>query len=343
LGKKVWETSLTTPDPLTLQSRLREFVDAGAKVAAFEVSSIAIDQNRAASVPFDAALFTNFTRDHLDYHGTMENYFAAKEKLFSKLLADSSKTRPYGVLNADDPAIVKIEKSKARYVWFGQNKGDYIFKILSQDLSGSRFDVNGQAFEIATPGLHNIYNAVGALAVAHEAGVRWSDIQQALKEFSGAPGRLERVGRSRGPHVFVDYAHTDDALRSVLLSLKRLMRESNSNGQLWAVFGCGGDRDKGKRPLMAKAAVENADRVMLTSDNPRTEDPNQILRDCLAGIPNASVHVEADRKKAIAFALQTAQEDDVILIAGKGHENYQIIGQTKYPFSDVEVVREFLN
>lgn len=343
LGKKVWETSLTTPDALTLQSRLREFVDAGARVAAFEVSSIAIDQNRTASVPFDAALFTNFTRDHLDYHGSMENYFAAKEKLFTELLADSSKPKPFGVLNIDDPEVIKIKKSRAAYVWFGHGKGDYAFKILSQDLSGSRFEIKGQAFQLATPGLHNVYNAVGAIAVAHEAGVAWSDIQDALSDFSGAPGRLERVSNSRGLHVFVDYAHTDDALRSVLLSLRKLMRDAKAKGQLWTIFGCGGDRDKGKRPLMAKAAVENSDHVVLTSDNPRTEDPNQILQDCLLGIPKPPKHVEVDRKKAIAFALQTAKEGDVILVAGKGHENYQIIGQTKYPFSDVEVVKELLS
>jgi len=343
LGSKVWETSLTTPDALTLQSRLREFVDAGAKVAAFEVSSIAIDQNRTASVPFDAAIFTNFTRDHLDYHGSMEKYFAAKEKLFTELLAESSKSKPFGVLNIDDPSVAKIGKSKAKYVSFGHGQGDYGFKILSQDLSGTRFEVKGQKFDLATPGLHNVYNAVGAIAVAHEAGVAWTDIQKALSEFSGAPGRLERVKNSRGLNVFIDYAHTDDALRSVLLSLRKLMQESNAKGQLWTIFGCGGDRDKGKRPLMAQAAVENSDRVVLTSDNPRTEDPNQILKDCLLGIPKASPHVEVDRKKAIAFALQTAKEGDVILIAGKGHENYQIIGQTKYPFSDVEVVRELLS
>lgn len=343
LGEKIWETSLTTPDALTLQSRLREFVDRGAKVAAFEVSSIAIDQNRTASVPFDAAIFTNFTRDHLDYHGTMEKYFAAKEKLFTELLGQSIKPAPFAVLNADDPTVAKIQSSKARYVWFGRERGDYAFKILSQDLSGTRFEVKGEKFELATPGLHNVYNAVGAIAVAREAGVAWSDIQSALAQFSGAPGRLERVQNSRGLNVFVDYAHTDDALRSVLLSLRKLMQESNSKGRLWTIFGCGGDRDKGKRPLMAKAAVENSDSVVLTSDNPRTEDPNRILQDCLLGIPKASPHVEVDRKKAIAFALQTAKEGDVILIAGKGHENYQIIGQTKYPFSDVEVVRELLS
>lgn len=343
LGKKVWETGLTTPDPLTIQSRLKEFVTLGAKVAAFEVSSIALDQNRISSIPFDAVLFTNFTRDHLDYHGSMEKYFLAKEKLFTEILPRSTKRTHFGILNADDPNVAKIANSSAFYLWFGQNKGDYPFKVIEQTLSGSRFEIKGQEYSISTPGLHNIYNAVGAIALALELKVPASAAQKAMRAFSGAPGRLESVPNSRGLHVFVDYAHTDDALSSVLISLRNLMKESKSTGKIWTVFGCGGDRDKGKRPLMAKAAIEYSDQVVLTSDNPRTEDPQAIIQDCLSGIPSDRPHVEVDRKKAIAFALQSAKEGDVILIAGKGHENYQILGQIKVPFSDVEVVREFLN
>lgn len=342
-GRRVWETSLTTPDPITLHSRLRDFLNLGAKAAAFEVSSIAIEQNRATSIPFDAALFTNFSRDHLDYHNSMEQYFLAKQRLFSELLSSSMKKNPFAVLNADDPMIAKIKPSKARYVWFGQDTGDYSFRITSQSMSESRFEVNGQDFSIATPGLHNVYNAVGALAIGHEAGIPWSNMQKALSQFTGAPGRLENVENSRGLHVFVDYAHTDEALHSVLASLRNLMKHAKAKGKLWTVFGCGGDRDRGKRPLMAKVANENSDHVVLTSDNPRTEDPEEIVKDCLKGIPKGAVHVEVDRKKAIAYALQTAKEGDVILIAGKGHENYQILGQEKVLFSDVKVVREFLN
>jgi UDP-N-acetylmuramoyl-L-alanyl-D-glutamate--2,6-diaminopimelate ligase len=343
IGNKVWETSLTTPDPLTLQARLGSFVRLGAKAAAFEISSIAIDQKRMGSVPLDAVIFTNFSRDHLDYHGSMEKYFLAKQKLFTEILPSSTKKGRFAVLNADDAMVAKIEKSSAYYLWFGQETGDYPFKVVEQSMSGSRFEVLGKEYTLATPGLHNIYNAVGAIAVALETKFPEQAVRNALHGFTGAPGRLENVPNDRGLHVFVDYAHTDDALRSVLKSLRSLMQISKSYGKLWTVFGCGGDRDKGKRPLMARAAAENSDRVVVTSDNPRTEDPNAIIQDCLAGIQHERPHVEVDRKKAIAFALQSAKEGDVILIAGKGHENYQILGQTKIPFSDVEVVRESLN
>ena len=344
---KKWETSNTTPDPVTMQSRLRQFLDLGAQGAAFEVTSIAIDQNRASSIPYDAALFTNFTRDHLDYHGSMENYFLAKQKLFDEILGASTKRDVFAILNADDPAIAKVRIAKrARAVWFGDGRGDYRFRIAQQTLGGSTFTVEraGRRAEIhlPTPGLHNIYNAVGVFALAAEAGVSFEKIAEGLGGFSGAPGRFQSVPNRRGLHVFIDYAHTDDALHAILTSLRRLMASSNSPGKLWTVFGCGGDRDRGKRPLMAKAAVEHSDHVVITSDNPRTEDPEAIIRDCLSGIPGRAVFSEPDRKKGIAFALQRAAEGDVILVAGKGHEDYQIIGQTKYPFSDAAVVRELL-
>jgi UDP-N-acetylmuramoyl-L-alanyl-D-glutamate--2,6-diaminopimelate ligase len=343
MGKKVWETELTTPDPLTMQFRLKEFVRMGAKAAAFEMSSIAIDQNRASSIPFDAAIFTNFSRDHLDYHGNMDKYFQAKLKLFTEVLLRSTKKKRFAVLNADNAMIASMPKKSGAYcIWFGQGKGDYPFKVLEQSMAGSTFEVKGKEYSIATPGVHNVYNAVGAIVTAIESNVSWESVQKSLHTFTGAPGRLESVPNNKGLHIFVDYAHTDDALRSVLESLRGLMKSSNSNGRIWTVFGCGGDRDKGKRPLMAKAAMENSSHVILTSDNPRNEDPNAIIQDCIAGIPYDRPHIEVDRKKAIAFALQTAKEGDVILIAGKGHENYQILGDTKIPFSDVEVVRESL-
>jgi UDP-N-acetylmuramoyl-L-alanyl-D-glutamate--2,6-diaminopimelate ligase len=344
-GAKKWESSLTTPDPIVLQSRLREFCKLGARAAAFEVSSIATDQDRISSVPFDAAIFTNFTRDHLDYHGSMENYFASKLKLFNQILPHSSKDNIFAVINGDDPEIRKIAiKDKVRRVSFGQRECDHVFKILESSLSGTRFEVNGKHIvHLATPGLHNVYNAMGALVVALEKGCEVEAVTRALAQFHGAPGRLEAIPNQRGLHIFVDYAHTDDALHSVAASLKKLMRSTEVKGDLWTVFGCGGDRDRGKRPLMMKAAIGNSDRVVLTSDNPRTENPQSIINDCLQGShAKKNVHVESDRKKAIAFALQTAKEGDVILIAGKGHENYQIIGQTKFPFSDVEVVKEIL-
>ncbi len=348
LLERKWVSQLTTPDPLTLNLRLREFADAGARAAAFEVSSHALDQARVESLPFAVAVFTNFTRDHLDYHVSMEKYFAAKERLFNELLG-KSKWASVAVLNADDPWIKKTKVREGSTVWwYGRGTdADFSFRVIKEDLNGSLFEVKtprGTA-EIALPctGEHNIYNAVAALAASLATGCSLQTAKEALAEFYGAPGRLEKVVNQRNLHIFVDYAHTDDAVRTVGRALKQL--KGNSKAKIITVFGCGGDRDKGKRPLMALAASEFSDRLIITSDNPRSEDPLQIIADIRAGVPQAwAGHLESepDRKKALALALQTAREGDVILVAGKGHEDYQIIGDKKFDFSDVKVLTEML-
>lgn len=345
--KRSWESSLTTPDSLTLQRRMMEFKALGARAAAFEISSHALDQRRADSLELNVGLFTNFTRDHLDYHKSMEEYFAAKERLFTELLANSGKNTT-AILNADDPAIQNIRVSeRANVWWFGQSPCDFKFSVLKKDLQGTLFHLTtprgNVEVHLSSPGLHNVYNAVGAIASACAAGLALETAAAAMHKFFGAPGRLQRVENSRGLFIFVDYAHTDDALRSVLKGLNDL--RGTGKNKILTLFGCGGDRDKGKRPLMARAALEGSDRVIVTSDNPRTEDPGAIIRDITASLSMADkkrVEVEVDRKKAIALALQTAAEGDVILIAGKGHENYQIIGSEKLPFSDVEITKELL-
>lgn len=351
LGSHVWPSELTTPDPVTLQKRLAEFVNRGARAAAFEVSSHALDQHRADGIPFNAGVFTNLTRDHLDYHHDMQSYFLAKQRLFSSLLRQSDKEHVVAIINADDPYGKKIQIADRVRVWsYSSHEGDFVFTPLEQNFSGSRFNLRSPQgsieVQLSLPGLHNIYNATAALAVALHAGMSLEAAAMALKTFNGVPGRLERVPLNEKFNVFVDYAHTDDALKTVLSSLVRLREQSSIKARILTVFGCGGDRDRGKRPLMGEVAARLSDQVFLTSDNPRTEDPQQILDDVLEGIPSETkkhkVVIEVDRRKAIARALQSAEENDVILIAGKGHEKYQIIGHERHQFDDVQVVQELL-
>ncbi len=352
IGDKHWSSQLTTPDAITLQKRLREMHDLGAKAVAFEVSSHAIEQNRVYGVPFNGAVFTNLTRDHLDYHNSMESYFLTKQTLFRELLVDSSKPHKFSIINIDDPYGQKIKSTPlVKTIYYGQGaKSDYRFKISKMDFSGSHFVLQtpfGEASAfLSMPGLFSVYNAVAAVAVALQAGLSLKLALDSLESFKGVPGRLEFVENKKGLHIFIDYAHTDDALMSVLKTLSDIRKQSGQGGQIHVVFGCGGDRDRGKRPLMMKAALAGADKVIVTSDNPRTEGPQQIIDEILSNTPkdllNSKVFMDVDRKSAIQSALSRAQQGDIILIAGKGHENYQIIGTEQRPFSDAQAVREIL-
>lgn len=349
LRDKKWPSSLTTPDALTLHRRLREFVGLGARAAAFEISSHALDQHRADSLPLAVGVFTNFTRDHLDYHKTMQEYFAAKEKLFLNLLGHHPRTN-VAVINASDPQVDKVRVAEGVTVWrYGEGVGDFSFRVLRQDLTGTLFHLStprGNAeIHLPTTGLHNVFNAVAAIAATMAAGVSLATAALALARFRGAPGRLERVDNSRGLHIFVDYAHTDDALTTVLSALNEVRRQSAAKSRILTVFGCGGDRDRGKRPLMAAAAARGSEVVIMTSDNPRSENPLAILDDMKRGVPadfNGTLKVEPDRREALALSLQMAEEGDVILIAGKGHEDYQLIGDQKLSFSDVKEMSQLL-
>lgn len=350
----IYPSQLTTPGPELLHARLREFVDAGAKAVALEVSSHALDQKRVYSMHFDAAVFTNLTRDHLDYHATMDSYFQAKELLFYDQLWRTNKARPIAVINGDDWYGRKIKvPRRARKVYFGSGElgsCDYKFSIKKIGFAGMTIAIHSNKMHLLDTtliGKHNAYNLTSVFALACEMGLSAEMTKRSLAEFSGVPGRLERVKNTRGLNIFVDYAHTDDALKNVLSSLKSIKEHEKSTSQIITVFGCGGDRDKGKRPLMAAVAEQYSDSVVLTSDNPRTESPHQIISDIESGFSKnylqSSVSVEVDRKSAIKLAFQKAQKDDVILIAGKGHENYQIIGTETRDFSDVQVAQEILN
>lgn len=351
IGTHVWESQLTTPDALDLQKRLVEFKSLGAKAVAFEVSSHALSQFRADAIPFDAVVFTNLTRDHLDYHGDLDSYFSAKQRLFDEILWGSEKRDLYAIINRDDPYGRKLRIADKATRWtYGEREADFCFQIMDQGFSGCRYEIRHPrgVTEISSPliGRHNVYNCTAAFAVGLAAGVSSETCATALSRFHGVPGRMERVENQKGIHVFVDYAHTDDALKSVLASLNEIRRLSGSTARIISVFGCGGDRDKGKRPLMAKAAVEGSDLVFVTSDNPRTEDPEEIIQDIFSGIEEGDrdhkVFSEVDRKQAISRALRSANSGDVVLIAGKGHEGYQIVGTEKLSFCDVNVVKDLL-
>jgi len=334
-GSGTAPSSLTTPDCLTVADAQRRMVDAGAAYMVIEASSHALSQDRLAGVGFKAAAFTNLTGDHLDYHKTKENYLAAKTRLFSALAPDAT-----AVLNqhaAESKSIARA--TKARVCWYAIDEpADLTARIESMTVEGTRFtlEYRGQRERVKTLllGRYNVANHLAAAGLCLAAGLDLPKVAAGLSSLKGVPGRLEKV-ESDGFAVLVDYAHTDDALQNVLATLKPLCK-----GRLTVVFGCGGDRDKTKRPRMARVTEQLADTIIVTSDNPRTERPDAIINDIMAGFadPNSDkVTVEPDRRKAIELAIENARPEDIILLAGKGHETYQIIGDKKFDFSDKEV------
>jgi len=344
LGEKKWPTDLTTPDPVSLQSRLRDFKNSSAEAVVMEVSSHALDQKRVEGVDFDVAVFTNLTRDHLDYHKTMKQYHEAKQRLFTDLMWKSQKNPTTAIVNIDDSFGRRMRVSeKAELRTYGQSESDFQFKVQNFDWMGTRFELKtGDGnFEIQVPllGVHNVYNTVAAMAVACAFNFEIDQMILGLQSFKGIPGRLQKVPIA-SKQVFVDYAHTPDALEKVLQMLCVTRKSIQKKSQIWCVFGCGGDRDSGKRPLMAQIAEKYSDQVIITSDNPRTESPQRILADIEKGFSISNYKKIENRKEAIHYALQKSENDDVILIAGKGHEDYQIIGTEKTHFSDYEVAIE---
>jgi UDP-N-acetylmuramoyl-L-alanyl-D-glutamate--2,6-diaminopimelate ligase len=340
-GLRAVAADLTTPDSLAIARLQQEMVEAGCTHMVMEASSHALSQGRCAGIGFAAAAFTNLTGDHLDYHQTLENYLAAKARLFEDLSPEAT-----AVLNANSPQSRSLApKTKARLLWYGiDTQADLTAHIESMDTTGTvyRLRYGGQEVTVRSPllGQHNVSNHLAAAGLCLGAGLDLQTIAQGLTSLTCVPGRLDRVQWDGPFSVLVDFAHTDDALQNVLTTLRPLCQ-----GRLIVVFGCGGDRDKTKRPRMARVVEALADRMVVTSDNPRTEDPNQIIRDITAGLENPqaeSVHVEPDRRAAIERAIGQARDGDVVLIAGKGHEPYQILGKQKFPFSDKDVAQETL-
>ncbi len=350
LEKRVWPTTMTTPSSPVLQARIKEFKEAGATALAIEVSSHALDQCRIDGISFNCVVFTNLTRDHLDYHENMESYFQAKQRLFSEVLWQSGKHPTFAVVNQDDEWGSKLKIADSAVLWtYGREPSDFRFQVTGSSFAGMEFSIQygKKTYQAFTPliGLHNVYNSVAAMAVAVAAGMEMDRVVDSLETFPGVPGRLHQVPNRHGLHVFVDYAHTPDALENVLKSLRYLRTENKESGKIWCVFGCGGDRDKGKRPMMGKIAGELADFIVITSDNPRTENPEQIIREVKNGITHSArikLHTEVDREKAFRWVFGNCSPKDIILVAGKGHEDYQIIGEIKTHFSDYNVLKNIL-
>jgi len=340
-GAASFEADLTTPDCLTIAERQSQMLKASSKYMVIEASSHALYQDRLASINFKAAALTNLAGDHLDYHKTQAHYLAAKAKLFEALSPDAT-----AVLNKQSPEAKQItEKTDAGILWYAVDEpADITAHIESMNITETVFvlEYAGQSAVVKTPllGQYNVTNHLAAAGLCLAVGFDLETIATGLSALKAIPGRLERIDWDGDFCVFIDYAHTEDALKSVLSTLKSLCK-----GKLSVVFGCGGDRDRTKRPRMAKVAEQLADSVVVTSDNPRTEQPEGIISEIVAGFENPNsqtIKIEPDRKKAIESALKATAKDDIVLIAGKGHETYQIIEKKKVNFCDKAVALEYL-
>jgi len=342
IGERVLPAARTTPESLDLQELLAQIANAGCRAAAMEVSSHALTQERVRGLEWDVAVFTNLTQDHLDYHGTMENYFESKAKLFVQLAQQQKKRKPVAVVNMDDhygeQLLDKIGK-KISVITFGMGvRADFRASNYRMEFGGTSYqlDARGKSYLVRLPliGRFNVANSMAALAAANALGLNLREAVLSLGKSPQVPGRLEMVPAKRKFQVFVDYAHTPDALLNVLKTLRQL-----EPGRLIVVFGCGGDRDRQKRPLMGRIADQNADYSIITSDNPRKEDPNVIISEIEKGFGSDRYEKVAGRAEAIARAIALAQPRDIILIAGKGHETYQEFADHTVPFDDIQVAR----
>ena len=325
----------TTPESVDLQYLFHKMLNKGVNVVIMEVSSHSLVLKRVEDVEFDAAIFTNLTRDHLDFHKNFSNYFYAKKHLF-ELLKKSNKKEKFGVINIDDPygrRLVK-ELKGIKIITYGKSKNSAV-KVSNVKLNFGSTTFSWDGLEVSTSlsGDFNLYNTLAVIVCAEGFRLKRLPLLKSLKEFKPVKGRFETIKKtSNDPLIIIDYAHTDDALKNVLTAINKL-KSSESN--IITVFGCGGDRDKTKRPIMGKIATELSDKVIITSDNPRTEDPLSIIDDILKGINDkSSVIVEPDRHKAIRLAVKLAGKKDIILIAGKGHETYQIFKDRTIKFDD---------
>ncbi len=339
----------TTPEALELARLFQEAIGQGASDAVMEVSSHALAQQRIFGVPFDVAVFTNLTRDHLDYHKTMGEYFAAKRVLFEGCGTDAPRV---AVTNLDDEHGAKLanfsRKRSSVVLTYGWDRGDFHAEKVDITPRGTRFDLitPEERLAIFSPliGRVNVYNALAAAAACTERGCEPESIACGIAALTHVPGRFQRVDCGQPFTVVVDYAHTDDALRNLTALAREFVSRGGGTARVITVFGCGGDRDRAKRPLMGEAAGRGSDFVVLTSDNPRSEDPRAIINDALVGLQKTGVKysVEADRRKAIALAIGEARPGDMVLLAGKGHEKVQVTREGSHPFDDVEVAREIL-
>jgi UDP-N-acetylmuramoyl-L-alanyl-D-glutamate--2,6-diaminopimelate ligase len=330
------EATHTTPDPLELNDLLAQMVEAGCEYAFMEVSSHAIDQRRIAGLEFAGGIFTNITRDHIDYHLTFENYLKAKKRFFDDLPADA-----FALTNADDKnGLVMLQNSKAKkYTYSLRTLADFKTRILEHGFEGMLLDMNDREVNVSFIGRFNASNLSAVFGAAVLMGQEELEVLRIISSLHSVSGRIETFHAPAGYTAIVDYAHTPDALNNVIGTINQILQ---GNGHLITVVGCGGNRDKGKRPMMAREAVDGSWKTILTSDNPRFEEPQDILNDMLAGldmVEKAKSLTIVDRREAIRTACALAQAGDVILIAGKGHEDYQIIQGVKHHFDDREEVK----
>jgi len=348
IGNQTYPAPRTTPESLELNQLLSNALHAGCTEAVMEVSSHALEQQRTYGIPFEVALFTNLTRDHLDYHRTMENYFQSKLILFRGLGVEPPR---FVVINIEDEygsRLLELSKRHHEVITYGVEHGDFHTKNLKISNRGVEFKLVCPLGEIpiSSPmlGRVNVYNLVAAAAAAYARDVEPNAISEAADQITHVPGRFQRLDLGQPFTVIVDYAHTDDAIRNLTAVAHDFLDQRGGPGQIITVFGCGGDRDRAKRPLMGEAAGNGSDFVILTSDNPRREDPVAIMNDALPGLQRTGVRyaLEPDRRKAIELAVHEAEAGDIVLIAGKGHEKYQETSQGIVPFDDLEVARNAL-
>lgn len=330
-------TECTTPDPITLNRLFGRMADEGCEYAFMEVSSHSVAQKRIGGLTFAGGIFTNLTRDHLDYHGTFENYRDAKKAFFDMLPKGA-----FAITNADDKnGMIMVQNTKATVKTYSlRAAADYKAKILEEGFEGMNLDLDGVETFVQFVGRFNVSNLLAVYGAARMMGADKQDVLLALSTLKPVNGRFESIRSKEGVTAIVDYAHTPDALVNVLTTINEVLQHK---GECWTICGAGGNRDKGKRPLMAQESVKHSDRVIITSDNPRNEEPQDIINDMLAGLDDEQkrkVLTIVDRREAIRTACMMAKPGDVILIAGKGHEDYQIIKGVKYHFDDHEVVRE---
>ena len=339
----------TTPEALELARLFNEAVGLGATDAVMEVSSHALAQQRIFGVPFDVAIFTNLTRDHLDYHKTMEEYFAAKRVLFEGCGTEPPRA---AVTNLDDEygeELAKFSRKRGSIVLtYGWSRGDFRAEEVDISPRGTRFDLVApeQRLAVFSPliGRVNVYNILAAAAAGWARGCGPDSIARGVASLTHVPGRFQRVDCGQPFTVVVDYAHTDDALKNLTSLAREFVSRNSGTARVLTLFGCGGDRDRAKRPLMGEAAGRGSDFVVLTSDNPRSEDPRAIINDALVGLQKsgAKYNVEPDRRKAIGLAIGDARAGDIVLLAGKGHERVQVTREGSQPFDDAQVAREML-
>jgi len=340
IGRDEFTASRTTPESLDLQAFLQQMVCAGIDTVVMEVSSHALELRRVYGIDFHVAVFTNLTREHLDFHKTMENYRQAKGVLFNSLGTDK-----YAILNLDDPTSLyyaSLTKSEKLFYSLKDKKAQFFAKSFKFGPAGTEvvyITPSGEEnYKLKLTGEFNLSNFGGALAAAQTLGLSYDQIKKGAESFSGAPGRMEKIDLGQDFNIWIDYAHTPDGMQRVLETVR-----SFTSGRLFCLFGCGGDRDQGKRPQMGKVAESWADLIILSSDNPRGENPDEIISDILEGINQRSkVKVILDRKEALEYTVSSAKAGDTLLVTGKGHENYQEVRGVKYSFNEREIIEKQL-